>query len=276
MAKRKAKPRRRNRVAPGKPKLTYEQYNADTEAVRKTWLDYIDRSPAHLRAYLDGKLSKESPAMDLGSLVHSWCLEPDSVQSRYLRIPKLDRRRKADKALYAELIEQADEENKILIDDDMWIAAEHARDAVFAHKTAKNIFSKGEPEATVIWEDPGTGELCKARADWLRENFLTDVKTTRDASPEAFARSVVNYRYDVQDFWYRSGFDSPGMVFVCVETEYPFSVAVYADNPALYELGKRKAEPNLETYAECKAKGEWPGYPDHVQPIVLPPWAMRE
>ena len=63
--------------------LSNAQYHADREYVSKTWLDKINRSPAHLKAYLDGFSSFQSPAMALGSLVHEAVLEPELFESKY-------------------------------------------------------------------------------------------------------------------------------------------------------------------------------------------------
>jgi hypothetical protein len=30
----------------------------------------------------------------------------------------------------------------------------------------------------------------------------------------------------------------------------------------------------LDLYAECKASGNWPGYPSTIQPLSLPAWAL--
>ena len=33
---------------------------------------------------------------------------------------------------------------------------------------------------------------------------------------------------------------------------------------------------DLDTYAECKAAGVWPGYPETVQVVSLPNWAFNK
>lgn len=249
-----------------------DKYHADREHVSKSWLDQIERSPAHLKAYLDG-LRPPTPRMEFGQLVHAWVLEPDSIKSRYLKTPKFDRRTKGGKAGFEEMTKRAAEQGLVIVDEETWDKATLIVDGVYRNKAAAAILSKGDPEQSVIWVNPETGEKCKARADWLRENFTTDVKITVDARPAEFAKSIVRYRYHVQDAHYREGFDSPRFVWIAVETEPPYAVAVYADNPDMLALGKTHRDANLRTYAECKAKDEWPAYPDHVQQITLPRWA---
>lgn len=249
-----------------------DKYHADRTAVSKSWLDHIHRSPAHLRAYLDG-LIPSTPRQEFGSLVHAWVLEPDSIESRYLKIPKLDRRTKVGKEQYAELEAQAKESRLTMVDEVTWQQAMTIRDAVYRHKAAAAILGKGEPEQSVLWTNPETGELCKARADWLRENFIADVKTTADASPSEFAKSMARYRYPVQAHHYREGFDAPRFVWIAVEINPPYAVAVYADNTEILKVGQEQRDGDLRLYAECKAKDEWPAYPEIVQDIQLPRWA---
>jgi exodeoxyribonuclease VIII len=248
------------------------EYHADREHVSKSWLDQIHRSPAHLKAYLEG-LRPPTPEMEFGTLAHVWVLEPDSVESRYLKIPNLDRRRKADKEKYAELQADAQARNLTMIDEDTWQRASLIRDAVYAHKAAAAILGKGDAEQSVIWVNSETGEPCKARADWLRENFIADVKTTNDASPDAFARSMINYRYCAQHRHYCEGFDSPRLIWIAVEKAPPYAVAVYADSEQIRQRGIVERDPDLRLYAECRAKDEWPGFPEVVQEIALPRWA---
>lgn len=249
-----------------------KDYYADRTACSKSWLDHIHRSPAHLRAYLDG-LIPSTPRMRFGSLVHSWVLEPDSIGSRYIQVPNLDRRRKADKEAAAILEAQAEEEGKTLVDNEQWEQLQAITSAVYRHPAAAELLRRGEPEQGILWDNPDTSELCKARADWLRENHVVDLKTTSDASPGAFARSMVNYRYPVQAAHYLEGFSLPGFIWIAVEIDPPYGVAVYADSDEILAYGACQRDPDLRLYAECKARNQWPGYPDQVQSIELPRWA---
>jgi exodeoxyribonuclease VIII len=100
-----------------------------------------------------------------------------------------------------------------------------------------------------------------------------DVKTTEDASASAFAKSIANYRYHVQDAHYREGFERDRFVWIAVEIKPPYAVAVYMDDSDMLALGQSHRDTDLRTYAECKAKNEWPGYPEVIQSIQLPRWA---
>lgn len=252
------------------------EYDADTTAVRKTWLDLIDKSPAHLRAYLDGARGEETEPQFKGTLIHAVILEPDSVGSRYYLEPDGDGRTKAVKEARAEAA--ALNPGKIPVrkaDLDLAIAI---RDSVYSHKAARALLeAEGEVERSVFWRHDETGEQCKARLDKLsaRKCFIADVKSTRDASPSAFAKSIVNYRYDVQADHYTEPLHDMRFVFIAVEKTPPYAVAVYAVSREILALGQSRRAPNMRTYAECKASGKWPAYPETIQHIQLPRWATR-
>lgn len=55
-------------------------------------------------------------------------------------------------------------------------------------------------QKTFVWKDEETGILCKSRPDISkqRKNVLLDVKTTRDASPQGFAKEAANHDYPLQ------------------------------------------------------------------------------
>lgn len=248
------------------------EYHADRTAVSKSWLDKIHRSPAHLRAYLDGTAPNEStPAMMLGSLTHAMVLESDRFDREFVKAPALDRRTKAGKEEWAQF--EDDHAGKIVVPAKDWEQAEAMRDAVRQHPSAKKLLTQGEPEQSVFWNDTATGEKCKARADWLRENFIVDLKTTADASPAGFAKSIANFRYHVQEAHYTDGFNLDRFVFIAVEKTPPYGVAVYVLDDMGVSKGAEARKVDMNRYAECKAKDEWPGYSDIVETIQLPGWA---
>jgi exodeoxyribonuclease VIII len=132
-----------------------------------------------------------------------------------------------------------------------------------------------------MWIDGKWKVPCKCRFDAVNRGGGIDLKTTQDASPEAFARTIATYRYDLQAAWYLSGAEhvldeTPQFfAFIVVEAEPPHAVACYAIGPASVQAGAARAEVALERYAKALAAGEWPGYEPTIQPIEMPSWARR-
>ena len=251
--------------------ISESEYHADRTAVSKSWLDKIEKSPLHLKSYLDGMGTSQTPSMQLGSVTHAAILEPDRFQSEFVCAPILDKRTKSGKEKFA----QFEEENKgrIVVPPDMFSKAESMRDAVYANSAAKKLLVHGQPEQSVFWNDGEFDVECKARGDWVRENIIVDLKTATDASKQSFSKSIANYRYHVQAAHYEVGFDIDKFVFIVVESEPPHGVAIYAVDSNMLLRGSEARKRNLDSYCECKAADVWPGYPEKVQSIELPSWA---
>jgi len=138
----------------------------------------------------------------------------------------------------------------------------------------------GNVETSLLWRH-GSGALCKARPDWFAADraICVDLKTTLDASRETFMRQLWNLRYDVQAAFYMDGLYSAtgilphSFVWIVVETEAPFGVAIYRMGYADLEVAQADIANGAAKYVECTASGEWPGYSTEVQEIKLPPWA---
>ena len=131
-----------------------------------------------------------------------------------------------------------------------------------------------------MWTDEATGLECKCRPDWLTNDrsLIVDLKTTEDASPAGFRKSIGNWRYHVQASWYLDGIERATgtrpdqFIFICVEKKPPYAVAVYAADAEMIAAGAKQARLDLDTLAVCKAADAWPGYSDQIEMISLPPW----
>ena len=165
-----------------------------------------------------------------------------------------------------------------------------AAESVLAHPLARALFDQpGDAEVSVFAEIDGTP--VRARFDYLpdqqdRRRTCVDLKTTADASFRAFERSMTTYRYDVQLGWYLSVLDAsvgpmphglePEFVFVAVEKDPPYLVAVHAITPQWAQLAADAAAKARHRYAECVESGMWPGYPDEIQYHEPPMWLLME
>ena len=258
----------------------YHARPLDPSVASKTGLDRIARSPAHYWHYCHEE-SPETAALLFGRAMHAYMLEPDVFSRRFVVAPDFgDLRTKIGKAAKAEFLEHVLRDREMVKADDFDLIR-RMTDSVMAHPTARNLIVGGEAEQRIDWIDPETGLRCKARADYrLRElRMCVDVKSTDNASPSTFARSVATYRYHVQDAFYRSGFAAIGepidyFVFLAVEKEPPYLASVcYVDDAAL-ERGAELMLRDLATLKRCVETNEWPGYPIDLTPIALPAWAF--
>lgn len=177
-----------------------------------------------------------------------------------------------------------------ILEPEQWDQLMNMREACMAHPVARQLITApGKAEQSIYWVDAKTGELCRIRPDKRLDNgILLDLKSTEDASPEGFARSIANYGYDVQDAFYQDGVQAAtgkpprAFIFLAVEKSArvvegkPFGVAVYQLDDASRDLGRAKYREDLNVYAQCRKTGIWPNYGDKIQPIGLPQWEFSK
>lgn len=247
--------------------------------VSKGVLDLVHRTPAHLKAWLDGQEEEPTPALLFGAAQHCALLEPEIFETTYVVEPEFgDCRFKENKARRDEWRKKTEGYTKISREDNDAIKA--ICQAVRNHPLAGRMLVDGEPELTVRWRDAETGLECKSRADYYvrKHRMAVDIKTSFDASPAEFRRSVANYRYHVQDALYRDGFAAIGeaiehFVFVVVEKRPPYAVALYSLDRDAVAKGHSQVRTDIARLAECVKADTWPGYPTSIQELNLPPWA---
>lgn len=185
--------------------------------------------------------------------------------------------------LWSDVKAQWDKENegRQILNPEQWKQIHAMRDAVMGHPAANALLTRipGRAEQSIYWHDPITGVLCRCRPDWWRDdNLPIDLKTTEDASPEGFARSIAKFRYDVQAAFYLDGIElatgkrPQNFVFIAVEKKPPYAVGVYVLDAETLEIGRGLYREDLDTYAKCAKADTWPGYGDKIQTINLPGW----
>lgn len=252
-------------------------------AISKSHLDQVARSPLHYWArYLDPNRvpTEPTPAMAIGTAVHTHVLELDQWDARYAMAPEsIDRRTKAGKTEW-EVFTTAATGRTVLSRTDAELVMRMGH-AVYSHPAAAMLLGlPGKAETTHMWDDAATGLQCKCRPDWLTDDgsLIIDLKTTEDASPAGFRKSIANWRYHVQAAWYLNGIEQATgtrpdqFIFVVVEKRAPYVCAVYAADAEMIQIGNEAAARDLDVLATCKAAGAWPGYSDQIETISLPSW----
>jgi hypothetical protein len=251
-------------------------------AISKSHLDLIARSPLHYWArYVDPArvIPEPTPQMRLGTALHTHVLELNRWDAEIAVAPNCDRRTKAGKEAFAAF--EADSAGKTVITaDDAEVVMAMGRSIMRHPGAAMLLGMAGKAETTHMWTDPLYGIECKCRPDWLTDDgsIMVDLKTTRDASPRGFRRSIGDYRYHVQAGWYMHGVQAATgkrpdqFIFICVETTAPYACAVYAADAEMIDRGYEQAMFDLGKLATCRAADSWPSYSDQIETISLPGW----
>lgn len=195
--------------------------------------------------HLDKKelFQAESPALDFGSLVHKLILEPDDFDQEFVIAPKFNLRTNAGKDEEA-AFKAANEAKTIVTQDDFERARKMANNAL---GIAGGLLNGGQPEQSFFAEEDGL--VMKCRPDYLREDLslAIDIKTTSDSSEFGLKKSVANYRYDWNAYWYLKVLRLAGLNI----TRYLF-LFVDSSSPHLVKLRELSGESMAKAEAEVE------------------------
>jgi len=258
-----------------KQNLESEIYHAHRDYLSSSDIRRLLRSPAHYRA----PAPVASPAQEFGTLVHMAVLEPETWAERYKPSPKIDRRTKEGKLAYENQQLRAVADGITFVSEDTHAHVERLAASVHAHLGTSGILAGGMAEVSGFVEDFG-GVKARIRPDYLKDDVIVDLKTCTDARPEAFLRSVMTYQYHVQMAWYldiAKAIDGKERRFlwVAVEKEAPFGVAVYEPTIAMWSQGWALYQKAIQIFKDCDALDHYPCYTTDVQKLDLPKWAQE-
>lgn len=254
-------------------------------AVSNSMLSAMADSPFHCWSkFLDPKRPAfaGTPAMKAGTLLHSLVLEPETMSRYAVRPDDMDPKTKAGKA-WKEEQEQA---GRLIVSADMIDTAEAQREALMKNAVIAGLLQSPTrvAEASIFWRDKSSGLDCRARPDLMsREGKrvkVLDLKTSSDASPDGFARSVAAFGYHRQRAHYAAGLEAHGLtveafIFAAVSSTFPFFSVAYVLDEESEAQGVDEVRELLDLFAQCKASGTWPAYGEGLTLLSLPKWARR-
>jgi hypothetical protein len=222
-----------------------------------------------------------SDAFDFGHAAHAKVL---GAGAEIVAVDADDWRTKAAKEAKA----QARAEGKIPV-----LAADvEVVDAMAAklleHPVASTLLDPGYglPERSLFVQDEESGGVwLRAMLDWFPypasgRTILCDYKTTTDVGdPEAFGRTMANFRYHGQAAWYLDiaraldlADDDAAFVFIVQSKQAPYLVSVIEPDAHALRVGREENRAAIELYAECTSTGIWPDYGSGVALASLPPY----
>ena len=285
------RPAEKPQVKFGLVEMTNEAYHA-SEGVSKSRLDVMAHSAQHYwQAYINPAREprEATPAMFIGTLIHSAILEPDLLTKQYVVLPENAPNRPTKAQLNAqrpsaEAVQsiawwkwfEAEHAGRVILTPEQWALARGARDSVHQHPRARQLLARGKAEQSYFALDPDSGAIVKCRTDWTAATGeMVDVKSTVSAAPDQFQRSVLDYRYHVQQPWYQdvveAATDAPlpsrAWYFLAVEKTPPYACALYTLPEDVVRAGRLQGQRDLRRIVECTALDEWPGY--STEPVEL-------
>lgn len=262
--------------------MSREEYD---RSPRANWsrLKVLAKSPAHFRHAQMATAQVDTDSMKFGRAAHLAVLEPERFRAE---CAIWDGGRRAGKEWEAF---RAKNEGLELLKDEDYQRCMALQSSVRNHPVAGPYLQNGKHEVSVFWthETPsilgvdGFSTDCKSRLDFIADGALVDLKTTKDASLEGFARESWRYRYHAQAAFYSDAyFAATGRrlpyVIVAVENFEPYVVQVFDVPESVLKVGRDEYQDLLARLHLCRTTSSWPGYSVTKAELELPHWVTRE
>ena len=277
-----------------------EVYHASAGISRSGLMEF-KKSPYHYwHRYLnpERKPGYCTPAMKLGELVHVLVLEPKYFNERYamkpflMEVPKvgllkdlgreeydLQKANRENVQIGNELImknfiEQS--EGKELLNPELYQEAKMYADAVLKDTVAQALFTGVQVEKSIYFTHKGTGLQCKVRPDAWIGSVVTDLKTCKDASFDAFQRAAFSSGYFIQAAMIKQALESIDLtldkfIFYCVEKSEAIPTTYYDLDMESLERGENEFNGLMQGVAYCMEHNRWGAYTPQV--LNYPAWA---
>ena len=253
--------------------ITNAEYHGRKTHLSSTNIRTFKKNRKQFEYGLTHELVKQTKAMADGTAVHAFFLERDKFDTDFVIKPadiKLNTKVGKEWAL--------ENQSKIIIDSELGNNL-YEMDKSFMDSPAKLIYDiKGETELSYFWDDLGTIK-GKCRPDWLSDDgsIVVDIKTTTDASPRGFQKSISNWGYHLQLGWYLRGLRKLGVpveqfIFIAIEKTAPFCVGVYRADQEMINFAMKELDQLMPEIQTAMVSNEFPDYTPEITSIGLPPW----
>jgi len=278
----------------------YDRLPSINQSTLKKWIDIVilkGGCPKKFKHWFDHRNDGEmSEPLLLGSALDCLILEPDAFIHKFIVEPdKAPKRptakqletaiKKGDHAVIeaAAFWESFDEEanGKLLLSDDQNRRVLGMRDSLAADEKTADVWKYCQK--TVLQANL-EGFPCKGEVDLFANTteFLFDLKTTRDASRNAFGKSAWDLGYHIQAAFYLKlcealGLDKRAFSFIAVENEEPYCVAAYTidwTSDAL-QYAWKLCQQSFVPLDYHFGRNTWPDFGD-FEPITFPKYTRRE
>jgi len=265
-------------------KETNDEYHDDHTRLSNSMLGVLKRCPQEFQQRYVTKTMpqpKASEAMNVGSLVHCMVLEPDEVWNRYILRPNgIDGRTREGKLALEELRNSG---RQVVTQEDYETALGCSHELTGHDQLSKLLdYDDQIIEERINFVCNRVEMRCKPDLvlPWLK--VVVDIKTSSNASPGEFSKSVAAFGYARQAALYLEAVHSQygelfRFLFAVVCTKPPFEVACYELTIEALRQGTDEAAALLEEYeVRCETNNWLPVWSSGIVPLDLPKWYRHE
>lgn len=266
---------------PDVPETVYRKWPAVNQSLLKDVRDY---HPEYAYEQLVSP-SESTEAMKFGTAIHAALFEPETFEEGV--VPGLTIKRQGEKNISEWLTFELEHRDQIILTPTRYDLAMLTAEKLRAHNYIGPLVNNPQRrvESAMIWKDPRTGMMCKAKIDlmtaWKGRNWLVDLKMLNTKGAKILTEVACSKRmgelgHDFQAGMYLDGMlelypDNPiGFLIIYVQPE-PFDARIIAPDFYALKNGRWKYRTALRTWAKCVETGIYPGHPE-VAEIALQPY----
>ena len=257
--------------------ITNAEYHGRKTHLSSTNIRTFKKNRKQFNYSLTHDLVKQTKSMADGTAVHAFFLERDKFDTDFVIKP-------VDMRLSTKLGKEwaQEHQSKIIIDSELGNNL-YEMEKSFMDSPAKLIYDiKGQTELSYFWDDLGTIK-GKCRPDWLSDDgsIVVDIKTTTDASPRGFQKSISTWGYHLQLGWYLRGLRKLGLpaeqfIFIAIEKTPPFCVGVYKADRDMINFAMKELDQLMPEIQTAMVSKEFPDYTPEIMSLGLPPWMIEK
>lgn len=233
--------------------LSNAEYHKESDHLSSSDLKTLLKDPYEVYLKKVEKVSlpsKSSAAMDFGSYIHSLILEPQKTKDEFI---VFDGRKQGQR--FTDF--KAEHPGKIIINELANFNATEILQAFDKHHQAPDLFKGGTAEISVFAELNGV--KVKARADYLTDKYVIDIKTT-SFPLDTFADVVKQRDYGLSAALYLDLFNLDGIdrdfLFVVI-LKNPAQIKILKASRETIEEGRARYQRALKIYKGCLESGVW-------------------
>jgi len=220
------------------------------------------KSPKHFIQYLTSP-KKVTDATLLGKVIDCLVLTPEKFDKEFMVGNKPNLQSNKGKEEWANMLALASKNKQLICTPEQVKIANFCKESLLSTpESARFLETKTRTQVHLEWRDKANNLPIHGWVDFeskaFDEDFVVDLKSTKDADPDEFNKDIFNtdYQYYFQGGCYlvgyhRAKFRFPYFVDLAVETVEPYNVSVNYFDAKVAEIAKNEFYGTLKAFRYC-------------------------
>tara|TARA_R100001443_G_scaffold21957_1_gene34164 strand:- start:2404 stop:3222 length:819 start_codon:yes stop_codon:yes gene_type:complete len=219
---------------------------------------FIDKCPRAFQHVLNNPI-KATAAMKFGTAFHMLVLENLDFNKHYAIEPDgIDKRTTLGKVTWEKFVEKSHGKEHLAHKD--YFQMLEMRTQLMQHEHYSLLENCNQFEKIYLWKNEVLDIKCKGKLDAVNttEKYIVDLKTTRDANPEAFKEVIINQKYHMQAAFYCDALGYKDYYIYAIEKLRPHCMCVYKMSEDMLKAGRLMYTQAIIDYKAYVHGGELP------------------